>query len=155
MVAAALAVAFACAFIVVAVVISVDAVTNHGTIGSSARNTVGGRASPAAGVWTVAVLLTLGGVWLIRSAVRAFRRESHLAIVIPLGVLLVVGTVGEVADLLGTASGISDLVGAVILLLAAVPVVLLWPYRRQPNADAKPGERSFLGGFIKVTPRSR
>lgn len=153
--AAVLGLLFACAFIAVAVVISVDAVTNHGPIGTAARNTVGGRGSPATGVWTVAVVLTLGGLWLIRSAVRALRRQSYLGIVLPLGFLLVVGTAGEIVDLLGTASGISDLVGALILVLATVPIVLLWPYRRQPSAEAKPGERSFLGGFIKVSTRSQ
>jgi len=155
-VAAALAVAFACAFNAVAVVISVDAVTHHGNIGSAAGNTSGGRASPAAGVWTVAVLLALAGLWLFRSAIRAFRRQSYLGVVFPLGVLLVVGAVGEIVDLLGTASGISDLVGAVILLLAAVPIALLWPYLRQHQTrDVTPGEQSFLGGFIKMSTRAR
>lgn len=155
-VAAALALAFACAFLVVAVVVGVDAVTGHGTIGSAARHTSGGRASPASGVWGLVVALTLGALWLVRSAIRALRHRSYLGIVVPLGIFLVLGTVGEVIDLFGTASGTSDLVGGGILLLASAPVALLWrPLREQQGSmatspDDAVGERSVLGGFVKV-----
>lgn len=158
-VAITVALAFACAFLVVAVVVGVDAVTNHGTIGSAARNTTAGRASPASGVWGLVVVLTLAALWLIRSSIRALRHQSYLAIVVPLGIFLVAGTVGEVIDLFGTASGASDLVGAGILVLAAIPVVLLWRPLRQRGArgatsvDDRPGERSYLGGFVKVNRR--
>jgi hypothetical protein len=130
-IAAAIAAVFACAFLVVAVAISVDALTNHGAIGTAARNTNGGRFSPAAGVLMVALLLTLGAIGLIRGAVRALRRESYIGIVIPLGILLVVGTVGETIDLVGTASSASDAVGLGILFLAAVPIALLWHHLRE------------------------
>jgi hypothetical protein len=125
-VALALAVGFGCAFVIVAVVLGVDAVVNHGTVGVVARTTKGGRASPASGLWGVVVCLAVGGAWLVRAAIRALRQESYLGIVVPLGILLVLGTVGEISDLLGTASRTSDLVGAAILLMAAVPVALLW-----------------------------
>lgn len=156
LVAAGLALGFAGAFLVVAVVVGVDAVINHGTIGSAARNTTGGRASPASGVWGLVVVLTLGAAWLSRSAIRAVRRGSYLGIVLPLSIFLVAGTVGEIVDLFGTASGGSDLVGAGILLLAAIPVVLLWvPLREAARTRAGPAggdmnERSPLGGLVKV-----
>jgi hypothetical protein len=51
--------------------------------------------------------------------------------VIPLGILLVVGTVGETIDLVGTASSASDAVGLGILFLAAVPIALLWHHLRE------------------------
>ena len=124
--AAALAFVFGGAFLVVAVVVAVNGITDHGNIGTAARNTAGGRFSPARGVWSLVILLTVGGLWLIWSAVSAIWRRSYFGIVIPLGVLLVFGTIGEVIDLFGTASSTSDLVGAGILVLAAIPVVLLW-----------------------------
>lgn len=137
MVASALVLAFACAFLVVAVAVSVAAVTNHGTIGSAARNTTGGRASPASGVWGFAVLLTIGAIWLVGSAIRALRHQSYLGVVIPLGIFLVIGTIGEVIDLFGTASGASDLVGAGILVVAAIPVALMWrPLREVAISEA-------------------
>lgn len=125
-VAALLAVGFACALGAVAVGLAADAVTHHGTVGAAARDISGGRSSPAAGVWGLVVLLAVASTYLARSAVRALRHGAYLGIVVPLGILLVVGTIGEIADLLGTASATSDLIGAVILLLAAVPVALLW-----------------------------
>lgn len=125
-VAAAVAVAFACALVIVGVVLGVDAATNHGTVGSAARNLKGGRSSPAAGVAMGVLCLAAGAAWLVRGAIRALRRGAYLGIVAPLGVVLVIGSIGEIVDLFGTASGTSDLVGAGILALAAVPVVLLW-----------------------------
>lgn len=132
-VAAVIAVAFSCAFLVLAVGISVDAITDHGAIGTAARNTSRGRFSPSAGVFMVTFLLALGATWLIRGAVRALHRESYTGIVIPLGILLVVGTIGETVDLVGTASAASDAVGLGILAVAAVPVVLLWHHVREPE----------------------
>lgn len=132
--ATALVLAFACAFLVVAVAVSVAAATNHGTIGSAARNTTGGRASPASGVWGLALLLTAGAIWLVRSAIRALRHESYLGVVVPLVIFLVVGAIGEIIDLFGTASGASDLVGAGILVLAAIPVALMWRPLREVRA---------------------
>jgi hypothetical protein len=125
-VAATVATAYACAFLVVAVWISVDATANHGAL--ERQHTMPRAAGPAPlpVFWWLLLVLVVGALWLMRSAVRALRRESYLGIVIPLGILLVVGTVGETIDLLGTASGASDVVGAGILFLAAVPVALLW-----------------------------
>ncbi len=124
--AAVIAIAFAGALLVVAGVVIVDAITNHGNIGVAARDTRGGRSSPASGVFGVTIFLVLGAWWLVYGARRALRRDSYVGIVAPLGIVLVIGTIGETIDLLGTASGPSDLIGAGILVMAAIPVALLW-----------------------------
>lgn len=77
------------------------------------------------------VFLGAGAYWLVRSARRALREQAYLGIVAPLGLLLLFGSIGEIVDLFGRASGISDLVGAGILVLAAVPVALLWRPMRE------------------------
>ena len=85
----------------------------------------------------VVALLLAGAVWLTRSAMRALHRGTYLGVMVPFGILLAVGSVGEISDLFGSASGTSDLVGAAILLLAAAPVVLLWrPLRESTRRSA-------------------
>lgn len=125
-VAAALAAVFACALGIMAVAVAVHAVTIRGTIGTAASDFKGGRTSPATGVWALVAALLAAAAFLIRGAVRALRQERFSGIVIPLGLLVLFGSVGEIMDLLGTASGASDLIGAGIIILAALPVALLW-----------------------------
>lgn len=72
----------------------------------------------------VIVLMVAGAVLLAIGAYRLASRRSAALLVGPLAVLLVVGCIGEIADVVGTASRTSDLIGLSILLVAALPVAL-------------------------------
>jgi hypothetical protein len=65
-----------------------------------------------------------GAALLIGGAVRTWR-GSFAWTLAPLLAVLVVGSIGEVADLAGTATAQSNLTGAAVLLAAALPVGLL------------------------------
>ena len=78
----------------------------------------------AEGMVFVGVAGLTGAVLLIGGAVRTWR-GSYVWTLVPLVAVLVIGGIGEVADLVGTAGAKSNLIGAVILLAAAVPVGLL------------------------------
>jgi len=72
----------------------------------------------------VLALLVVSG-FLVAGATRVVRRRDARFVVVPLLVVVAVGTVGEIADALGDASGRSLLPGLGILVATATPVVLL------------------------------
>jgi hypothetical protein len=84
-----------------------------------------GDPNAAKGMAFVGVLGLAGALLLIGGAVRTWR-GSFAWTVAPLLVVLVFGFIGEVVDLLGTASDTQgNLIGAAILAAAVVPVGLL------------------------------
>jgi hypothetical protein len=84
-----------------------------------------GDPSAAKGMVFVGALGLAGAALLIGGAVRTWR-GSFAWTLVPLLLVLVVGTIGEVVDLLGTASDTQgNLIGAAILAAAVVPIGLL------------------------------
>jgi hypothetical protein len=84
-----------------------------------------GNPTAAKGMVFVGVLGLAGAVLLIGGALRTWR-GSFAWTLVPLLVVLVFGCIGEVVDLLGTASDTQGiLIGAAILAAAAVPIGLL------------------------------
>lgn len=83
-----------------------------------------GDSTAAKGMVFVGVLGLAGAVLLVGGAVRTWR-GSFAWTLVPLLIVLVVGSIGEVVDLLGTATTQSNLIGAGILTAAAVPIGLL------------------------------
>ena len=79
----------------------------------------------AQGAVKLSVALLAGASLLIVGSIRTLRSTRSALLVWPLLVVVVVGCIGEVVDLVGTASTESDLVGAGILILAALPVLLV------------------------------
>lgn len=104
----------------VAATVAYQFLSGTGGVGANARGRLAAR-----GVVTVVGLLSAGALALFVGARRVSRGESSALIVRPLVVLLAFGTIGEIADSLGSASPRSDAIGALILILAAVPVALL------------------------------
>ncbi|MGZ4664258.1 MAG: hypothetical protein ACXV5Q_04215 [Frankiaceae bacterium] len=83
-----------------------------------------GDRSAAKGMVFVGVLGLAGAALLIGGAVRTWR-GSFAWTLVPLLAVLVFGSIGEVVDLVGTATTQSNLIGAPILVAAAVPIGLL------------------------------
>lgn len=86
----------------------------------------GAWGSPVAARGMVFVgLAGLGGAALLAVGAAATLRGRYRWTRVPLGVVLVVGAIGETADLLGTADPGELLTGVAILAGAALPLVLL------------------------------
>ena len=83
-----------------------------------------GDSNAAKGMVFVGVLGLAGAALLIGGAVRTWR-GSFAWTLVPLLAVLVFGSIGEVVDLVGTATTQSNLTGAAILVAAATPVGLL------------------------------
>lgn len=80
----------------------------------------------------IAVLLWLGATRLISSG-------RQLLIVVPLSCFMIIGTIGEIADLVGNASLQTDLTGLGILALSGLPVfVLATPRARRWRRECLP-----------------
>jgi hypothetical protein len=86
----------------------------------------GGWGDPTAarGMVFVGVAGLAGAALLIGGAVRTWR-GAFACTLVPLVAVLVVGCIGEVIDVLGTATARSNLIGAAVLVAAAVPIGLL------------------------------
>ena len=83
-----------------------------------------GARTAAKGMVLVGVLGLAGAAVLIGGAVRTWR-GSFVWTLVPLGAVLVFGSIGEVVDLAGTATAQSNVIGAAILVATAVPIGLL------------------------------
>lgn len=83
-----------------------------------------GDRQAAKGMVFVGVLGLAGAVLLVSGAVRTWC-GSFAWTLSPLLAVLVIGSIGEVVDMIGTATTQSNLIGAAILVAAAVPIGLL------------------------------
>lgn len=83
-----------------------------------------GDSQAAKGMVLVGVLGLAGAALLVGGAVRTWR-GSFAWTLVPLLVVLVIGSIGEVVDLMGAATTQSNLIGAAILAAAAIPILLL------------------------------
>ena len=73
----------------------------------------------------IAFLILLGALLLVMGVRSLLEKGRPTVLFVILGISLAFGTIGEVVDLFGTASGASNLIGACILLLFAIPISLL------------------------------
>lgn len=125
--AVALAVLYGVVLVAVAALVLFEFVTSTGSIGTRSLD-----AQAAKGVLTLGAVLPLGAVILWRGSARLIGARDPRLLSLPLMLLLVLGCVGETVDLFGSATATSDLIGAGILVLAALPLALL----RLPGARA-------------------
>lgn len=139
--AATLGILYGLVLVVVAVVLFGQYASGSGSIGG--EHLTGQAANGVAGF---SVLLVLAAILLTTGAVRLTRAHSGRLLAAPLVVVCVVGVVGEIVDLAGTATAASDLVGLLVLLLAALPVVLVGtPSARRYAPLRAVGRRSWQG----------
>jgi uncharacterized membrane protein len=139
--AATLGVLYGLVLVVVAVVLLVQYASGSGSIG--AEHLTGQAANGVAGF---SVLLVLAAILLTSGAVRLVRAYSGKLLAAPLVVVCVVGVIGEIVDLVGTATAGSDLIGLLVLVLAALPVVLVGtPSARRYAGLRAVGRRSWQG----------
>ena len=101
-----------------------------------------GDHNAAKGMVFVGVLGLAGAVLLIGGAVRTWR-GSFAWTVVPLLLVLVFGSIGEVVDLMGTTSDAQgNLIGAAILAAAVVPIGLLSTAPARKFAASRPRRRA-------------
>lgn len=123
--AAFIALGYAAVFAIAASVVGVQFVTATGSIDRKHLTGVAAR-----GVLLLVVALIVTTVMLSVGAARLLRFGRPGWVVGPLGAFIVIGCIGETVDLYGTASIVSDAVGAGIIALAVMPVVLIAIDRR-------------------------
>jgi ABC-type uncharacterized transport system permease subunit len=102
-----------------AVMLFINWTTGRGVIGNLA-NTAENR-----GVAFFIVACMGGAASLVLGAWQAWRGRRGLAAIIPLAVVVIIGCIGEPIDIATGSSAVSNLIGALIILAAALPLVLL------------------------------
>jgi hypothetical protein len=128
-IAAVLACSYACVLAGLAVTLGID--------WTSGRGTVGNLESHAAdrGVAFFLVAALAGAASLVIGAVGAWRGRRGIAAIVPLALIVLVGCIGEPIDIASGNPLRDNLIGAAIILAAAVPLVLfLLPRRSRPLA---------------------
>jgi len=129
-IAAILASCYSFALAVVAVALIVQWVTRQGTIGNLTSNAAN------RGVAFLVVVCVGGAIALAVGAGNAVRGRRGLAAIIPLAVLVLFGLIGESIDIASGNPLLDNLIGAAIIVAAAVPLVLLLLPRRL-HVDSK------------------
>jgi peptidoglycan/LPS O-acetylase OafA/YrhL len=118
-IAAVLAAGYGFALVALAVVLATDWALRRGNVGH--------LHSLAAyrGVAYSIVACVAGAALLMTGSVRAWRGSRGLAALIPLGLIVAIGCVGELIDISTGQSVNSNITGAAIICAAALPAVLL------------------------------
>ena len=129
-IAAILVSCYSFALAVVAVALVVQWVTGQGTIGNLTSNAAN------RGVAFLVVVCVGGAIAPAVGAGNAVRGRRGLAAIIPLGVLVLFGLIGESIDIASGNPLLDNLIGAAIIVAAAVPLVLLLLPRRL-HVDSK------------------
>lgn len=124
-IAAVLAFCYAAVLIGLAVLLAVDWTSGVGTVGH-----LTGRVENR-GVAMFLVACLAGAAALVTGSVRALRGNRGLGIIIPLGVVTVIGCIGEPLDIASGNPATSNIIGAFILAMAILPIVLLLLPRRR------------------------
>jgi hypothetical protein len=93
--------------------------TGQGTIGNLSGNAAN------RGVAFFVVACVGGAILLVLGALRAWRGGRGLAAIIPLAVVVIVGCIGETIDVVSGNPLADNLIGAGIIIAAALPVLLL------------------------------
>jgi len=135
-----LAVGYAVVLVAMAAAVFYEFVTGTGSIGHKDLN-------PAAvkGIVLFCVVLPLGALLLCRGALRLARDRDPRIMAVPLVIVFGFGCIGEVIDIVGTATTRSNLIGALILFLTALPLCLL----------AMPGPRAWISERRRLPGRGR
>ncbi|HEX3779969.1 MAG TPA: hypothetical protein VHX38_09885 [Pseudonocardiaceae bacterium] len=105
-------------------------VSGTGQIGAEHLTMSGGK-----GLTLCALLFLAGGVASLVGGIRLITRRQRRLVLVPLVLVLVIGAIGEIVDVATGASASANLIGAGVLVLAALPVALL----------ATRGSRRWLG----------
>lgn len=132
-----LAIGYAVVLVALAAAVLYEFVTGTGSIGHRNLN-------PAAveGVLSFCLVLPIGALLLCRGALLLARRRDPRLMAVPLVIVFGIGCMGETIDIVGTATTRSNLIGALILVLTALPLALL----ALPDSRAWTSERwSLLG----------
>lgn len=118
-IAAVLACCYAGVLVVLAIVLVVDWTTG--------RSTVGHLGSTAAnrGVSFFVVLCIGGAAVLVAGAVTVMRGRRGLLVIIPLALVTVIGCIGEPIDIASGESVGGNVIGALVIASAVLPIVLL------------------------------
>lgn len=117
-IAAILAFCYAVALLGVIVAVLVAVIDQQGTIG---HLTGYARRGPI----VLSLLLLIGVADLVLGAIMVWRGRRGFLLMVPLAVIIIVGSIGEAADIIGGSSLPSNLIGFGIIVLAIIPVVLL------------------------------
>ncbi|MET3567774.1 peptidoglycan/LPS O-acetylase OafA/YrhL [Leifsonia sp. 563] len=129
-VAAVLSFCYSFVLTLLAAALVVQWVTGQGTIGNLTSNAAN------RGVAFLVVVCVGGAIALAVGAGRAWRGRRGLAAIIPLAVLVLFGLIGESIDIASGNPLLDNLIGAAIIVAAAVPLVLLLLPRRL-HVDSK------------------
>lgn len=123
-VAAILVCCYAVGLGVLAVILVIEWTSGQGAIGNLPSNAAN------RGVAFFVVACIGGAILLALGALRAWRGRRGLAAIIPLAVVVIVGCIGETIDIVSGNPLSDNLIGAGIIIAAALPVVLLLARRR-------------------------
>lgn len=118
-IAAVLATGYGFALVALAVVLAADWASHRGDVGHL-HSLAAHR-----GVAYFIVACIAGAASLMTGSVRAWRGARGLPALIPLGLIVAIGCVGEPIDILTGQSSASNITGAAIICAAALPAVLL------------------------------
>jgi hypothetical protein len=132
-----LAIGYAVVLVALAAAVLYEFVTGTRSMGHRNLN-------PAAveGVLSFCLVLPIGALLLFRGALLLARRRDPRLMAVPLVIVFGIGCMGETIDIVGTATTRSNLIGAVILVLTALPLALL----ALPDSRAWTSERWSLPG---------
>ncbi|TDP99842.1 MULTISPECIES: hypothetical protein [unclassified Leifsonia] len=123
-VAAVLSFCYSFVLTLLAAALVVQWVTGQGTIGNLTSNAAN------RGVAFLVVVCVGGAIALAAGAGNAVRGRRGLSAIIPLAVLVLFGLIGESIDIASGNPLLDNLIGAAIIVAAAVPLVLLLLPRR-------------------------
>ena len=118
-VAAVLVCCYSVVLVVLAVALVIDWTTGQGIIGNLESN----AANRGVAFFVIACLA--GAALLVFGALSVWRGRRGVAAMIPLAIVTIVGCIGEPIDIVSGNSLTSNLIGAVIILAAVLPLVLL------------------------------
>jgi FtsH-binding integral membrane protein len=124
LVAAVLACIYACVLIGLAVTLTIAWAGGRGVVGNLGSNAAN------RGVAFFIVACVAGAAALVFGAVRAWRGRRGFAAIVPLAIVVLVGCIGEPIDILSGNPPLNNLIGAAIIVAAALPLVLLLLPRR-------------------------
>lgn len=123
-IAAVLACLYACVLVGLAVTLGIEWTTGRGAVG----NLAGHAANRGVAFFLVAALA--GASCLVVGAVGVWRGRRGTAAIVPLALVVLIGCIGEPIDIASGNPPLDNLIGAAIIVAAALPVVLLLLPRR-------------------------
>ena len=127
--AAALVLGYALIMVAVAIGVLYELFSGTGALGHQHLDAIAARGA------LVLALVLLAGAGLFAGGALSLAREGQRApLVWPLSVVAAIGCVAEVADLAGTASGTSNLIGAAGLVAMLLPILLVGAEHRATRA---------------------